>query len=361
MKKAGLYIHIPFCSGKCPYCSFYSTASDNAGYDHYADAVIKAIDLYPYNFSADTVYFGGGTPSLMGADRLCRILKAAQQRFGNQQREITVEANPCSVDLSLLSSLKKGGFDRISFGVQSMNDDLLKVLGRKHTSQQAATAILDAKSAGFEHISADLMLALPGQSVEDINRSAEALASLPIDHLSAYILKVESGTAFSLRYSEPDDDFAADCYQAMQQKCNELGFHQYEISNFAKSEAAQGKHNTNYWRCGEYLGIGPSAHSFMNGRRFFFDSDLESFCFAADPWQLTIDDGEGGSDEERLMLQLRLAEGAQLDSFNADFAQNVLASAAPLVKAGLLKLENSNLSITSKGCLVSNSIIASLI
>ncbi len=361
MKNAGLYIHIPFCAGKCPYCSFYSEATEQAQLDRYTEAVIKAISLYPHDFYAKTIYFGGGTPTIMGADRLCSILEAARKRFGADQTETTVEANPCSVDLKMLKKLRQGGFDRISFGVQSLEPSLLKTLGRRHTSEQAENAILMAKEAGFEHISADLMLALPGQSVRDIESSISGLEKLPIDHLSAYILKIEEGTAFYERYPDPDDDFAADCYAIMQAKCEQLGFHQYEISNFAKTSAAQGQHNLGYWRCREYLGIGPSAHSFMNGRRFYFEGDTEAFISADDPWQLTADDGEGGSDEERLMLGLRLSEGVGLEAFDPEFKESILHRAGPYIKAGLLKVEGERIFITSRGYIVSNPLIAALI
>lgn len=361
MKTAGLYIHIPFCDGKCPYCSFYSKRGSEQLFDRYTDAVERAISLYPYDFAAETVYFGGGTPSVMGAERLCRILNAAKERFGENQAETTVEVNPCTATDELLISLKKGGFDRISFGVQSLDDRFLKTLGRKHSADQAIAAILAADRAGFKHISADLMLALPGQTLSDIQSSIEQLASLPIDHLSAYILKVEQGTAFFEQYPDPDGDFAADCYQAMQQKCAGLGFEQYEISNFSKDSAARGLHNLNYWKCKEYLGIGPSAHSFMNGRRFFFRGDIDRFTDSSDVWSLTVDDGEGGSEEEQLMLGLRLAQGVDLSDYSADFRQSVLDSSAPLIKAGLMAQNGSNLCITENGFIVSNSIIASLI
>lgn len=361
MKRAGLYIHIPFCVGKCPYCGFYSKAGGEADHDRYTEAAIRAIALYPRDFEAETIYFGGGTPSIIGAERLCRILSAAEKRFGGRQDETTVEANPCAVGPEMLGALREGGFDRISFGVQSLDGRLLKVLGRRHSPQQAVSAILAAHRVGFGHISADLMLALPGQTTADIEASIEALAALPVDHLSAYILKVEEGTPFFGRHPEPDDDFAADCYQAMQQKCEALGFAQYEISNFAKNEKAKAKHNLNYWRCGEYLGIGPSAHSFMDGRRFFFKGDVEAFVSSADPWDDILSDGEGGSDEERLMLGLRTSEGVELSDFERRFAEGAARSAAPLVKAGLLKSEGGRLIITRKGYIVSNSIIAALI
>lgn len=361
MKTAGIYIHIPFCAGKCPYCDFYSRAGSNDVYDAYTDAVIKAIGLYPMGFFADTIYFGGGTPSLLGAKRLCKILSAAKARLGGRQLEVTVEANPCSVDLDMLAALALGGFNRISFGVQSLDNQTLKILGRRHTAEQAKNAIMLAHTAGFEHISADLMLCVPKQKTEELSRSIEELSALPIDHLSAYMLKLEQGTAFYKKYSEADDDSYNDFYFKTIELCREHGFVQYEISNFAKNPQAQSLHNLKYWRCEEYLGIGPAAHSFMEGKRFFFERNLNAFINAANQWDIVVQDGEGGSEEERLMLGLRLNEGVCLGGYTAEFAAAVKRRSIPLQRAGLLALNDDRLSITEKGFMVSNSVIAALI
>lgn len=361
MSSAGLYFHIPFCDGKCPYCDFYSLKGNNALYDAYTAAVIRAIKYAPYDFSAETIYFGGGTPALLGADRLCEILSAAKNRFGGGSLETTLEANPCSVNDDMLIRLRKGGFDRISFGVQSLDNATLKILDRKHTAERAISAIESAAKAGFKRISADLMLAVPNQTLSEIARSIELLSSLPIDHISAYMLKLEPDTAFFKRFSEPDEDFYADCYNTAVAECKKHGFSQYEISNFAKSGSAQSRHNLIYWRCGEYLGIGPAAHSFMNGKRFFFERDINTFISAENCWESIQNDGIGGSDEERLMLALRLTEGISLESLSPKFAERVKKLSKPLIKAGLMGEENGRLFITENGFLVSNSIIAELI
>lgn len=361
MSSAGLYIHIPFCDGKCPYCDFYSLRGDSALYDAYTNAVIRAINTAPFSFSAETIYFGGGTPALLGEKRLCEILSVAKKRFGANQTETTLEANPCSVNDRMLISLREGGFDRISFGVQSLDNATLKILGRKHTAERAISAIESASKAGFRHISADLMLAVPNQTVSEITRSIELLASLPIDHISAYMLKIEPQTAFFSRFTEPDEDFYADCYQTAVSECKKHGFSQYEISNFAKSSAAQSRHNLTYWRCGEYLGIGPAAHSFMNGRRFYFERDINAFLSAESCWELICDDGSGGEEEERLMLALRLTEGVSPEDFSAGFAKQLIRRSRPLISAGLMQEHNNRLSLTESGFLVSNSIIAELI
>lgn len=360
-RRAGLYIHVPFCGGKCPYCDFYSLKGDEQLYDDYTAAVLRAIESCPYDISADTIYFGGGTPTLLGERRLVKILSAARQRFGENQSEITLEANPRSVNAEMLTILRQGGFDRISFGVQSLDDSTLKTLGRRHDSFAAQDSILAAKAAGFEHISADLMLAVPGQSLNEISRSILLLSELPIDHISAYMLKLEPGTAFFECYTEPDEDFYVDCYDTAVKNCREHGFYQYEISNFAKSESAQSKHNLKYWRCEEYLGIGPAAHSFINGKRFYFERDLAAFIGCENPWPLTVCDGEGGSDEERLMLGLRLCEGISLESLSPQFSQKVRQKLTPLLQNGFLTLSGNRIALTEKGFLVSNSVIASLL
>lgn len=357
----GVYLHVPFCAAKCPYCDFYSQRGDDADYDRYLVAMYRAIDAFSSELDADTVYFGGGTPVLLGADRLIALLDAVRRRFGGRQTEVTIEANPCAVNEPLLCQLAEGGFNRISFGVQSMNNDTLRVLGRRHSAEHAAQMIGAASRAGFKHISADLMLAVPGQCIEEISASIKALAVLPIDHLSAYLLKIEPGTFFAKRYSEPDEDFAADCYLEMVKSCAQQGFQQYEISNFARNESAQSQHNLKYWRCQPYLGIGPAAHSFYDGRRFYFPRNLDVFAAAQNPWETILDDGPGGSEDERLMLGLRLGEGVGFDAFSDDFISRIKKKAPVLRNAGLLVLSDAGIALTTQGFLLSNAVIAALL
>lgn len=357
----GIYLHVPFCATKCPYCDFYSQAGTEADYDRYLAAMLRAIDCFDGDVKADTVYFGGGTPVLLGTERLLALLNAVRCRFGDRQTEITLEANPCAVDEPMLRRLAEGGFNRISFGVQSMNDDILRVLGRRHTAQRAAEMICAAHRAGFSHISVDLMLAVPGQCLEEIDVSIKTLTALPIDHLSAYLLKIEPGTLFAGQYAEPDEDFAADCYLKMVDSCVQQGFSQYEISNFAKTQEAQSRHNLKYWRCAPYLGIGPAAHSFYNGRRFYFPRNLAAFIAAENPWAMTVDDGLGGDEAERLMLGLRLSEGICFNDFSDAFAERMKKKAPPLLAADLLRMTDCGIRLTTKGFLLSNAVIAALL
>ncbi|HWP51427.1 MAG TPA: radical SAM family heme chaperone HemW [Clostridia bacterium] len=357
----GVYLHVPFCIAKCPYCDFYSQHGNDVNYDHYLATMLRAIDAFKGEFDADTIYFGGGTPVLLGADRLIVLLDAVRHRFGYNQTEVTLEANPCSVDELMLCRLAKGGFNRISFGVQSMNDATLRILGRRHSANRAAEMIWAASRAGFKHISADLMVAVPGQRIEEIDASVSALAALPIDHLSAYLLKIEPGTFFAKRYADPDEDFAADCYLELVRSCARHGFDQYEISNFSKDKNAQSQHNLKYWRCQPYLGIGPAAHSFYNGRRFYFPRNLATFLSARNPWDTTVDDGPGEDEDERLMLGLRLSEGICYNNLSDSSVDRIKEKAPPLSHAGLVTFNDTGIALTTQGFLLSNMVIAALL
>lgn len=365
MSTIGVYVHVPFCVRKCPYCDFYSVPYSEALAARYTDAVVRAIETQPFGpLAADTLYFGGGTPALLGSDRLHRVLSAASRAFRPDiSAEMTLEANPGDVKHKDFTQLRQMGFNRVSFGVQSLNDAELGILGRRHGAREASRAILTAKEAGFDDISADLMLAVPGQTRESLAETVGELAALPVSHISAYLLKIEEGTPFAAKQNAlalPDEDEAAerylDCVQLL--KCH--GFRQYEISNFAR-DGRISRHNTRYWRCGEYLGIGPAAHSFLQGRRFCFPRELEAFLTAERPFGLTVDDGPGGGFEEELMLALRLTEGYDLSRASPAKAGRMLAKARELQKNGLAEVAGGRVSLTPEGFLLSNSIIRMLL
>lgn len=352
MRPVGLYVHVPFCKRKCLYCDFYS-AADTSRTDGYTDAVIRNIRAAGLTY--DTVYFGGGTPSLLTAEQISDILSAADISDG---AEISAECNPESADLSYLCGLKAAGVNRVSFGIQSLEDGELAALGRLHNADKACEAVLSAHSAGFENISADLMLATPMQTSESLNRTLERLLKLPLTHVSAYLLKIEKGTPLSydslLLEKVPDEDETADMYLTAAEKLSAAGFEQYEISNFAR-KGFECRHNLKYWRCEEYFGVGSSAHSFLDGERFCCPPDTEKFISA--PLQEKVSLGTGGDPEEKAMLALRLTkEGLKL----ADFPE-AESRAEPLLKSGLVKKEQGALMLTAKGCLVSNEIICRLI
>lgn len=368
MKELGIYIHVPFCGKKCGYCDFYSTSYRKGTANAYTEAVCRNIRSYGDRaVSVDTVYFGGGTPSLLSSSQLEKILIELGGCFRlSDSCEITLEANPNTVSGEKLSELREIGINRLSLGVQSLNDRELKQLGRAHSAERAVRSVNDAVKAGFENISCDLMIALPGQSVNDLIYSVDRLTELPIQHVSAYILSVEEGTAFDcddIRSRLPDDDETAALYTVMSERLREKGFRQYEISNFAR-EGFESQHNCRYWKCLDYLGIGPSAHSCYGGKRFAAAADLEQFIASpVQPVEIT-DDSPCGF-EEYSMLRLRLAEGLSLGDVEKRFSREkriyIAKKIPPLAEAGYIDFDGDRLALTSKGFLVSNSVISHLI
>lgn len=363
MNTLGIYIHFPFCGRKCPYCNFYSIPYSKALAEDYTEAVIRNIQHFSDRAAdVDTVYFGGGTPSLMTVSQIDRILDAAAGNFHiTSDAEITLEANPNTLTPEKLRDLRKSGVDRLSIGVQSMLDDELKLLGRTHNAERAEKAVLDAADAGFGNISCDLMTALPEQTPEKLAESAERLTALPIQHISAYILKIEDGTPFAangIHTSLPDDDAAASLYLQTVRLLGERGFKQYEISNFAK-EGFHSRHNCRYWNCEDYLGIGPAAHSCYKGRRTAVPDDLEAFI-SSGYQQWTITDDSPCGFEEMAMLRLRLTEGLDLRD-HPQQRRDVEKRIPPLVKAGYVQFDGNVVSLTPEGFLVSNQVIEWLV
>lgn len=292
MKSTGVYIHVPFCAKKCPYCDFYSRTGNEKAYEAYTDILLQKISGWGEKLDrkADTLYFGGGTPSLLGAERLVRIAERVRNCFGNDITETTVEVNPSREDFDF-GKLIKGGINRISVGLQSADDEELKFLGRQHDSAQAKKCINAAKNAGFENISLDLMIALPDQTKSSLERSVEFCAEQGAKHISAYILKIEPQTVFYKNREKlnlPDDDESAELYETLCDLMKQYGYNHYEISNFCKS-GYESRHNLKYWHDEEYIGIGPSAHSFIDGKRFYCPRKMKSF--EEDEY---IPDGEGG-------------------------------------------------------------------
>lgn len=345
MSDLGLYIHVPFCVRKCPYCDFYSGALTRR--EDYIAAVLRNLVRYDERF--DTVYFGGGTPSLLH-DIAGAVLGAVRL---SDHPEVTFECNPETVDIRVFGALKAAGVNRLSFGVQSLEDSELSALGRIHSAGRAKGAILEAAKFGFTNISADLMLGIPHQTRESLLRTIEALCALPITHVSAYMLKIEPNTVFGKSPPPvPDEDETAELYLLAVEELQKRGFMQYEISNFAKS-GFESRHNLKYWRCEEYLGVGPAAHSFYGGKRFAVPRDLEGFLDApAQTEQVT--DSAPCSKEERVMLGLRLTEGIP-----AEWVEG-LPQKLRKIPPQMIKHQNGRLSLTAEGFLLSNEIITIL-
>ncbi len=311
-KRVGLYVHVPFCRSKCPYCSFYSFIPKSEIIDEYCSKIKDDANKFPYIY--DTVYFGGGTPSVLGPDRIADILSGISFTDGS---EITVECNPSDTgdkDMDFnFSVLKKAGVNRISMGLQSAVDSERKILGRKAGREEILRASDRITTAGINNVSLDLMLGIPEQTPESLDESLDFCLSIGAKHISCYILKIEDGTFFAAnreKYRFPDDDCCSDLYLQTSKKLTKAGMKHYEISNFA-FPGYESRHNIKYWNCDEYLGLGPSAHSFIDSKRFYYPESIEEYLKGCG----TVDDGIGGDAEEYLMLRLRLSEGIKFTEF----------------------------------------------
>lgn len=363
----GIYLHVPFCDGKCPYCDFYSLRGDAALMDRYVDAVRAALAGWAKEHGrarVETVYFGGGTPNLLGAERLAALLgQVATSCDLPAAAEITLEANPTHVDEWFFRALKRAGFNRLSMGMQSADPGELRLLGRKHTAEDVERAVAAARAAGFENLSLDLMLGLPGGSQETLLRSIDFCTALGPEHLSTYLLKIEPGTPFAARkLALPEDDAAADQYLFCVKELEQRGYAQYEISNFAKP-GRESRHNLVYWHCEAYLGFGPGAHSFYEGKRFYYPRDLNAFLQGCPP----VQDGPGGSFPEYAMLQLRLTEGLQRETCKARFPDEGERGFLKMVQNAkrcppqLVRADSEKISFTPEGFLVSNALLLTLL
>lgn len=360
MNSIGLYFHVPFCRGKCPYCDFYSVRCTESMMDDYTDRMIGLIKYESTKIGrpADTLYFGGGTPSLLGGRRIGRLAEAARAGFGLENAEITVEANPDSVSPGFFREIRAAGVNRISLGLQSADDGELKLLGRTHTAQQAERAVRDAQEAGFGNISLDLMLAVQGQTEKSLAQSVDFCARLDVQHISAYLLQIEPHTAYWKNRSTlrlPDEDAAAKRYLSACRLLGQHGYRQYEISNFARP-GFRSRHNLKYWRCEEYLGLGPSAHSFLEGKRFHFERGMAGFL-RGDP---AVPDGGGGDFDEFAMLRMRLTEGLTDEACRARFGfpvpERLKRAARRYETAGLTHCAGNGFCFTPKGFLLSDAL-----
>lgn len=353
---AGIYIHVPFCAQKCPYCDFYSARYAKHAAADYVHAVCRNIAALPQGLAADTVYFGGGTPSLLPPEMIAQMLGAIRGQISlAENAEITLEANPLTMTAPRLAQWRAAGVNRISVGVQSFDDAVLQVLGRRHTAQQAADAVMRAKSAGFANISLDLMLGLAIQNAGTLRRDLEAALSLGITHLSAYLLKIEPETPFGhCPPALPDDDDTASLWMQLHETLTAAGLTHYEISNFAYP-GFESRHNLKYWQCAPYYGIGPGAHACHGGRRTAVPRDLDAFC-AADTQPEAVTDAHPLTDGERIMLGLRLQTGIAYADYPAS-AETLRRAARPLLEVYLTEA-NGRLAMTPQGWLLSNSVLA---
>lgn len=365
MNPLGIYIHVPFCRGKCPYCDFYSVNLSEELLAAYTDETIRRIgQLKEYNITADTVYFGGGTPSLLGGANVLRIMSVLHECVSiDTKAEITVEANPSSDLGEFLRGCSAAGVNRLSLGMQSAVKKELEAIGRKHSPYDILRAIDCAHSLGIENISLDLMLGIPYQTTESLGESLEFIDKSAPSHVSAYMLKIEEGTPFyNIRNSLiiPDDDNMADFYEFAFDGLEKLGYLRYEISNAARNNMVS-RHNIKYWNCDEYIGLGPAAHGFFKGKRYFFGRSLKDYLSGVSPEFDCI----GGSEEEYIMLRLRLTEGlterGMTERFGHGIPESITLKAEKFSEFGLCKCDEIGISLTGKGMLVSNSIIGDFI
>ena len=374
-KKLGVYIHIPFCKSKCEYCDFYSLGGSRDGRttDRYLRALadhIKESGKLATGYVVDTVYFGGGTPSFFGAQNLEKILDEVQHRFRmSPEVEITLEANPDSITRKDLFRLIRAGFNRISIGVQSDSDEMLKKLGRPHNFEQAQQAMERARQAGFANISLDLMYGLPNQTLTAWKSTVEHIAQMKPEHISCYGLKVEENTPL-WTYQDcaglPDDDAQAEMYLAACDILRDYGYEHYEISNFAK-HGFESQHNMKYWTGGEYLGFGPTAASDFAGKRFTILRDLEGYMNGIDQQGQILSECESLPLRDRageyLMLRLRTSQGVSAQEYERNYLmpfQDLEPLLRKLSEKGFTEKTAERWRLTERGWLLSNRIIVAL-
>ena len=374
----GIYVHVPFCAARCGYCDFNTyTASELAGSgaspDGWLDAVRRELAkarAVVGSRAVDTVFVGGGTPSLLGAARLAEVLDAVRSTFGLAPgAEVTTESNPESTSPEFFDGLAEAGFTRVSLGMQSAAPHVLRVLERRHTPGRALAAAREARAAGFAHVNLDLIYATPGETDDDLRASLDAVLSAGVDHVSAYALIVEDGTALARRVARgevpaPDDDVAAARYELIDERLTAAGLHWYEVSNWASSTEARCRHNLGYWLDGDWWGLGPGAHSHLAGSRWWnvkHPARYAALLAAGEPPEAgreELTDAERAT--ERVMLRLRLASGLPLGLLDeAGRAAASRATADGLLDPAALAAERAVL--TARGRLLADGVVHALL
>lgn len=392
--KLALYIHVPFCLRRCSYCDFITYADRPALQAPYAAALLRELRLWAARYpkaEAATLYFGGGTPSLLAAEAIRAIIEEARCSFRlSAAAEITLEANPGAVDAAKLAALRRGGVNRLSLGVQSANAQELRLLGRIHTWEQAVQTVKDARQAGFDNLSLDLIFGLPQQTLARWRRTVEAALALAPEHLSLYALTLEPGTPLADAVArgalpEPDADLAADIYEWTSERLLQVGFWQYEISNWARgatpppelwaappeenTEAISpwiARHNLVYWRNAAWLGLGVAAHSYVENHRWSNLTDPATYIAAVETGTIPLAEEETLSRPvemgETMMLGLRLAEGVAEARFQERFGVSLVEVygevLTQLTTAGLLTWDQTRVRLTQRGRLLGNQVFA---
>jgi oxygen-independent coproporphyrinogen-3 oxidase len=371
---SGLYLHIPFCSAICNYCNFNRGLFDGDLKRRYVDAVEKEIVRAADGRTADTIYFGGGTPSLLEPAEVGRLIRACRNAFDvTGDAEVTLEANPETVGVERLAGFRRAGVNRVSFGVQSFDDDELRRLGRLHTAARAREALCEARAAGFDNVSLDLMMWLPQQTTPGWLRNVDELAELRPEHASLYILEVYPNAPLRdemarAGWSQAPDEDAADMYLGAMAALDRGGYEQYEISNVARP-GRRSRHNLKYWQDGEWLGFGCGAHSTDAGIRWRNVSGTAEYVERVDAGEPIVAERRALTPDERveeaLFMGLRLCEGVDLDAFRARYGVDAWArfgdALGPFVDADVLRRSGSRLALTREGMLVANEVMAALV
>ena len=361
MNTSSIYIHIPFCNRKCLFCSFVIAVGQEHRREEYVDLLIEEMKKYK-GTSVDTIYFGGGTPSMLEEKSFSLLMNAIKNNFTLQNDiEITLEANPESVTIEKAKYLRTLGFNRVSLGVQSMNDRYLKFLGRAHDAAMAGQAYHVLRTAGFTNINLDLMYAFPAQTDEELEKDVRAISNLNSEHLSLYTLTIEPNSRFHATQMKLDDDEKlAAHYLKIARILAEYGFKQYEVSNFAKP-GFESRHNKNYWQSKPYIGLGVGAHGFEGRRRYWNTSNLQNYMQQIRTEAQAIEGFEDLTDDQRIMEKvlfgLRMNEGISWELLPSNRRSQVEA----WIKDGFLRLEGEKLRTTDQGRLVLDELSSRLI
>ncbi|MER7245005.1 radical SAM family heme chaperone HemW [Kribbella sp. NPDC000426] len=372
----GFYLHVPFCASRCGYCDFNTyTARELGGggsQASYAETAVREVLLArrvlgELDRPVDTVFFGGGTPTLLPAADLGKMLAAVRDEFGlAPDAEVTTEANPESVDPAYLEELRAVGFNRVSFGMQSASSHVLKILDRQHTPGRALQAVKEATAAGFEHVNLDLIYGTPGESLDDWRASLESALSAQPDHVSAYALIVEDGTQLARRIRRgelpmPDDDDLADKYVLADELLSAEGLRWYEVSNWARSTAARCRHNELYWRGDTWWGIGPGAHSHVGGTRWWNVKHPSAYADRLNTNQSPAQAREILDEEtrriERVLLEIRLEAGLPREVLD----EPGRSAAAQVIEDGLAVMNGERLVLTDRGRLLADAVVRDLL
>lgn len=372
---AGIYIHIPYCKTRCPYCDFF-TQTDCSSLSRFEKALVREMELrrdYLAGAEVETIYFGGGTPSLFTPLQLGRILDAVYRLFPvADDHEITLEANPDDVDRAFFDGLLAAGINRLSLGIQSFIDEELRFLGRRHNARQNSQALEDATAAGFKNVSADLIYGIPlTLSVETLKRNLEYIFSYPITHLSAYHLTIEPGTPFGRmrekgELRELDEQDSLRQFETLIHFARKKGMEQYELSNFARP-GYQSRHNSSYWQGKPYLGLGPSAHSYNTRQRHWSVAHLEKYMDAIEAGRLPLEEEQLTTRDhfnEHVITALRTREGISLDNitrlFGEDYRNFLVKAGKRYLDCGRLLMENNHLKLSDQGKFISDAIMREL-